>query len=240
MFEPILEEREGVSIGVVASDTARGLDDSLPRFFKTILSLLRRDIWILYSPYFRIVPFSTTIPKNNDTNTAQSTGVVVDDEVSNTFNAFKLQQGEKLRYYIYKIQDKKTIVIDSKGERSKTYEDFCEALPENDCRYGLIDLDFTEDGRPTAKLVLLTWNPDTAPMRAKMLYSGSKEALKTALPGGHPHDDGRRRTRSGTSALRNLPQVCVENGSRQREVASSQLWTNDGGIGTNVMYFLFY
>ena len=114
----------------------------------------------------------------------QSTGVVVDDEVSTTFQSFKLQQGEKLRYYVYMIKDKKTIVIETKGERTKTYEDFCEALPENDCRYGLIDLEFTtDDGRPTSKLVLLTWNPDTASVRNKMLYSGSKESLKTALNG---------------------------------------------------------
>lgn len=118
---------------------------------------------------------------NND---LQSTGVVADEEVANLFSAFKLQQGEKLRYYIYMIKDKKTIVIESKGPRTATYAEFCAALPENDCRYGLIDLEFnTDDGRPTSKLVLLTWNPDTAPVRNKMLYSGSKEALKTALPG---------------------------------------------------------
>jgi cofilin len=110
--------------------------------------------------------------------------VVVDDEVANTFNAFKLQQGEKLRYYIYEIKDKKTIVISKKGDRSKTYEDFCADLPENDCRYGLIDLDFAAaDGRPTSKLVMVTWNPDTASIRNKMLYSGSKESLKSACPG---------------------------------------------------------
>lgn len=115
---------------------------------------------------------------------SQSTGVEVDDEVVNTFQSFKLQQGEKLRYIIYKIENKKTIVIDSKGARDKTYDDFCGELPDDDCRYGLIDLDFTTtDGRPTSKLVLITWNPDTGPIRAKMLYSGSKEALKSALNG---------------------------------------------------------
>jgi len=113
-----------------------------------------------------------------------STGVVVDDEVASTFNLFKLGQGEKLRYYVYKIEDKKTIVIDSKGERSKSYDDFCAALPDDDCRYGLVDLEFTmPDGRPTSKLVLITWNPDTASVKNKMLYSGSKEALKTSLNG---------------------------------------------------------
>ena len=115
----------------------------------------------------------------------QATGVVVDDEVSNAYQGFKLQSaGHKLRYYIYKIEDKKTIKIEKSGERSKTYEDFCGDLPENESRYGLIDLEFeTTDGRPTSKLVFITWNPDTAPVREKMLYSGSKEALKTALSG---------------------------------------------------------
>ena len=115
----------------------------------------------------------------------QSTGVVVDDEVSSSFQGFKLQSaGFKLRYYIYSIENKSVIKIESSGERSKTYDDFCGELPENSCRYGLIDLEFkTDDGRPTSKLVLITWNPDTAPIRDKMLYSGSKEALKSALTG---------------------------------------------------------
>lgn len=85
---------------------------------------------------------------------------------------------------IYTIENKKTIVVAEKGERSKDFDAFCNCLPDDDCRYGLIDLDFTTtDGRPTSKLVLITWNPDTAPIRSKMLYSGSKEALKTALNG---------------------------------------------------------
>ena len=204
----------------------------MPRFFTTILSLLlSSQICLGYigfcctHVYFALFPSFSTIPKTN-TNTAQATGVVVDDEVSSTFNLFKLQQGEKLRYYIYKIEDKKKIVIDTKGERSKTYEDFCEDLPENDCRYGLIDLDFkTEDGRPTSKLVLLTWNPDTAPVRAKMVYIGQQGGPQNGVArGGHPHQrHGRRRTRSGNQRAPDLPQVCVENaavGSARLRVVS--------------------
>merc|ERR1712130_474306 len=93
-------------------------------------------------------------------------------------------RGEKLRYYIYKIENKTKIVIEKKGEKSKTYEDFCGDLPENEPRYGLVDLEFTTvDGRPTSKLVMITWNPDSASIRPKMLYSGSKEAIKAALNG---------------------------------------------------------
>lgn len=115
----------------------------------------------------------------------KSTGVEVSDEVTTSFNKFKLgQEPYKLRYFIYEIKDKKTIVIEKQGAREKTYNDFVEELPENDCRYGLIDIEFeTDDGRPTSKIVFISWNPDTASVRPKMLYSGSKEALKSALVG---------------------------------------------------------
>ena len=107
------------------------------------------------------------------------------DDVSDAFTQFKLQQGDfKLRYFIYHIPDKKAILIEKKGPREATYDDFVAELPENDCRYGLIDLEFeSDDGRPTSKLVFITWNPDTASVRPKMLYSGSKEALKSVLVG---------------------------------------------------------
>lgn len=105
--------------------------------------------------------------------------------MSTSFQKFKLgQEPFKLRYFIYKIENKKTIVIEKQGELSKTYDDFIEELPENDCRYGLIDIEFeTSDGRPTSKIIFISWNPDTAPVRPKMLYAGSKDALKAALVG---------------------------------------------------------
>ena len=116
----------------------------------------------------------------------QSTGVVVNDEVVEAFNDFKLKKGtNKLRYFVYVMsKDKKSIEIEKRGSIEKSYDDFCADLPENDCRYGLIDLEFeTDDGRPTSKLVFISWNPDTASVRPKMLYSGSKEAIKSALNG---------------------------------------------------------
>jgi len=115
-----------------------------------------------------------------------STGVIVADDVAFAFNEFKLKRGEfHLKYFIYKIgKDKKTIEIEKKGSLDKNYDDFVSDLPENDCRYGLLDLDFeSDDGRPTSKLLFISWSPDTAPVRPKMLYSGSKEAIKAALVG---------------------------------------------------------
>jgi cofilin len=113
----------------------------------------------------------------------QSSGVAVEDEIGEKFQDFKLQKSP-IRYYVYKIENKKTIVIASSGERSATYEDFCKDLPENEPRYGLIDLEFeTKDGRPTSKLIFISWVPDTASVREKMLYSSSKESIKAVLNG---------------------------------------------------------
>jgi cofilin len=66
----------------------------------------------------------------------------------------------------------------------KTWDDFTADLPESDCRYAVIDVEFeTDDGRPTSKIVFLSWAPDTAKVRPKMVYAGSKEAIKRALVG---------------------------------------------------------
>ena len=57
-------------------------------------------------------------------------------------------------------------------------------LPDNDCRYAVINIKFnTDKGRPTSKLVFISLNPDTASVRPKMLYSRPKEEIKAALNG---------------------------------------------------------
>jgi len=113
----------------------------------------------------------------------KKSGVKVHDEIAGLYSDFKLQK-TPLRFYTYKIEDKKLIVVASSGQRSATYEDFCKDLPESDPRYGLIDLEFkTNDGRPTSKLVFISWIPDSSTIRQKMLYSSSKESLKCVFNG---------------------------------------------------------
>lgn len=92
-------------------------------------------------------PPQTPLSSNNyspPSRPPQSTGVSVTDEVIEAFNNFKLKRDpHKCRFFTYKMSDdKKNIELDSTGDLDKSYEDFCEALPEDDCRYGLIDLEF--------------------------------------------------------------------------------------------------
>jgi cofilin len=64
------------------------------------------------------------------------------------------------------------------------FDDFIKLLPENDCRYALYDFAFTtNDGRPTTKLCMISWAPDTAKTKSKMIYAGSKDALSRVFVG---------------------------------------------------------
>jgi cofilin len=116
-----------------------------------------------------------------------STGITCDDDIIASFEQFKLQQGDYKgkSFIIYKINDKKTkIIVEKTGEVGEGYDEFVESLPENEPRYGAIDIKFeTDDGRETSKLVMITWIPDTGKIRPKMLYAGSKAILKSCLDG---------------------------------------------------------
>ena len=58
-----------------------------------------------------------------------------------------------------------------------------------DCRYGLFDFEYQHQCQGTSektmkeKLLLMSWCPDTARIKKKMLYSSSFDALKKCLVG---------------------------------------------------------
>ncbi|RPB26243.1 hypothetical protein L211DRAFT_901073, partial [Terfezia boudieri ATCC MYA-4762] len=115
-----------------------------------------------------------------------------------TFDELKLKK--TYSYIIYKLSDdRKTIIVDEKktnivddkktaivDESSElTYGKFVDKLPEADCRYAVFDfhyeLDPTEGKRD--KIVFVTWSPEKAPIRSKMVYASSKDTLRRALAG---------------------------------------------------------
>eukprot|EP00958_Prasinococcus_capsulatus_P012901 scaffold1306_cov399-Prasinococcus_capsulatus_cf.AAC.10 len=68
-------------------------------------------------------------------------------------------------------------------EQEAVFQEFCEELPESDCRYAVFDLLVeTSDGRTFAKIFFIAWSPDGAKIKNKMLYASSKEKFKSMLP----------------------------------------------------------
>ena len=90
------------------------------------------------------------------------------------------------RFVVYKIEEKKEIVIESEGDKEKTYEDFIAAIPTDQPRYAVVDVAYeTDDGRPQEKIVFFLWAPDSCGVKDKMLYASSKDALRKKLNGIH-------------------------------------------------------
>merc|ERR1712240_693874 len=121
-----------------------------------------------------------------------SSGVAVSDECKSHFEDVK--KGKKYRYVVFYIKDEKSITVESVGGRDAKYEDFLRDLQkggESECRYGLYDFEYehqcqgTTESSKKQKLFLMSWCPDSAKIKKKMLYSSSFDALKKSLVGVH-------------------------------------------------------
>jgi len=119
-----------------------------------------------------------------------ASGVAVSQACKNSFDEVK--KGKIHRYVIYVIEEEKTIAVETVGNRTATYDDFLHDLTksgEAECRYGLYDFEYTHqcegatEKSKKEKLFLMSWCPDTAKIKKKMLYSSSFDALKKALVG---------------------------------------------------------
>ncbi len=83
-------------------------------------------------------------------------------------------------------------MFSSTGSRDSSYDAYLQDLMScgpDDCRYGLFDFEYAHQCQGTAettkkeKLLLMSWCPDTAKIKKKMLYSSSFDALKKCLVG---------------------------------------------------------
>lgn len=110
-------------------------------------------------------------------------GVVCDDACVNAFNEMKLKHTK--RFIVFMIEDKKTIKIESEGDKAATYDDFVTALKASGGpRYAIVDVAYqTDDGRPQEKLAFIFFSPDSCGVKDKMLYASSKDAIKKKLVG---------------------------------------------------------
>ncbi|KAK9455910.1 hypothetical protein V1511DRAFT_510775 [Dipodascopsis uninucleata] len=109
--------------------------------------------------------------------------VGINSECIQAFSDLKL--GKKHKFIIYALgPDKKEIIV-SETSTSDSYDDFIAKLPENECRYALYDFEYeisNSEGK-RSKICFFSWAPDTAPVRTKMVYASSKDALRRSLNG---------------------------------------------------------
>ncbi|KAI5787247.1 hypothetical protein EDC01DRAFT_717993 [Geopyxis carbonaria] len=114
---------------------------------------------------------------------------------------FEKLKGRHLKFIVYKLSDDKKSIIKEltsdevadlpEGEEA-VYETFLGNLPEKDCRYAIYDFEYELAGGEgkRSKICFFTWSPDDAPVKAKMIYSSSKDGLRRALAGIHTEIQG--------------------------------------------------
>ncbi|KAK9464997.1 hypothetical protein V1512DRAFT_242851 [Lipomyces arxii] len=110
-------------------------------------------------------------------------GVALNNECQSAFQELKL--GKVTKFIIFALNDKKTEIIVAKKSADPSYEEFLAELPENDCRYAVYDFEYelpNGEGK-RSKICFFIWTPDTAPVRSKMVYASSKDAIRRALNG---------------------------------------------------------
>ncbi|KAI1073067.1 hypothetical protein LB507_008986 [Fusarium sp. FIESC RH6] len=111
-----------------------------------------------------------------------SSGVRVNSGCVDTYQDLRMKKAYK--FITFSIShDRSEIVVDHTSE-SSDWDDFIQSLPENEPRYAVYDFGYEgSDGEAKNKLVFVNWSPDTAKVRAKMIFASSKEALRRAFPG---------------------------------------------------------
>jgi hypothetical protein len=111
------------------------------------------------------------------------TGISIDDSCIQAWEEIKIKH--LYRYIIFDFsKDLTKIVVSKTAPKEATYDDFLDDLPPKDVRYAVYDYDFkADDGTDRNKLVFVVWGPDAAPARRKMILTGTKAGLKSALAG---------------------------------------------------------
>ncbi|XP_078516837.1 cofilin-1-like [Lissotriton helveticus] len=128
-----------------------------------------------------------------------ASGVSVDDKVVAAFNDMKVRKHstpeeikKRKKAIIFCLSpDKKSIIIEEGKEIlvgdceecEDVYKRFVDMLPKDDCRYALFDACYETNETKKEDLVFVFWAPECAPLKSKMIYASSKDAVKKKCTG---------------------------------------------------------
>ena len=110
-----------------------------------------------------------------------SSGVTVNPDCVVQYQELKLRK--KFTYIIFCLDRSLNGIIVEKARQSTNYEEFLEDLPPNDCRYAIYDFQYETGEGKRNKICFISWSPDDARIKYKMVYASSKDALRRELVG---------------------------------------------------------
>ncbi|KAF8882896.1 hypothetical protein CPB84DRAFT_1750777 [Gymnopilus junonius] len=103
-----------------------------------------------------------------------ASGVGVNEQCLTTFQELKLKK--KHKYIIFNLNKELTEIVVEKTSDVQDYEAFVADLPETECRWAIYDFEFEKEGAGKRnKIVFLSWSPDDAKIKQKMVFASSRE-----------------------------------------------------------------
>jgi cofilin len=109
-------------------------------------------------------------------------GVTVNDVCLQEYRALKLKRTHK--YIVFNLSEDYSEIVVEKVSSSPDYDDFIADLPETECRWAVYDFEFEKEGAgKRSKLTFISWAPENAKVKQKMLFASSREPLRRALEG---------------------------------------------------------
>jgi len=96
-------------------------------------------------------------------------------------NALRAEIKQQHAYVIYKFtNDFSEVVLDQIGSPNATVSDLVASLPENECRFATIEVNFEMEGK-RSKTVLVLWCPMRASVKARLISASASKAFKTVV-----------------------------------------------------------
>ena len=131
----------------------------------------------------------------------QASGIKVTDEVVAVFNDMKVRKAQAneeekrkrkkaVMFCLSKdnqnivLEDGKEILLGDLGTTVQDpYQHFVKMLPADDCRYALYDATYETTLGKKEELVFIFWGPESAPLKSKMMYAASVDAIQKEFSG---------------------------------------------------------
>lgn len=114
-----------------------------------------------------------------------ASGIAINPLVQSSFEKLNKREHSVL---VLKINDPMTEVSVEKAfaatdsDPETEWKDFVQTVPEKDCRYIVTDFRWKETPTVTkSKIILILWSPDYAPIKSKMIYASSQEAVSAKV-----------------------------------------------------------
>ncbi|XP_035289919.1 cofilin-2-like isoform X2 [Anguilla anguilla] len=131
---------------------------------------------------------------------SKASGVTVTEDVVTVFNEMKVrkaQAGEeeekRKKAVLFCLSEEEDSIVLEEGREilqgdvgasvQDPYLHFVQMLPPEDCRYALYSASYETRRVQKEDLVFIFWDPESAPLKTKMIYERSKDAITKKFKG---------------------------------------------------------